>query len=618
MKWRVIDPMSTTGNESIERKVYNALVQADAIILIRPSNPNVAHEAGFAKALGKPLIVLRAETGKKPPSDFGDVEYLDYPANQSCVDGWLRFDRKIKEVLEDLKKNKLSASACLLRKRANKISTDANQLIDNDKCNYVIMRMVSGWFGKISTEVQNSASVALRISPDYYSSCMSALHDFDDVQIKAIADLTIKLEEWKGQSTALWKGVRERIFHIDWEDIFNQQKLEEHIDTLRENEPGWQQHSCEVYLITTRESVEKIRHPHPLGPDSTGRHLLIIDSGIVGGYIKENGTDKLVLLAADRELCIDSAKYYSRLRSLSVRVSQTHIRNVRTSWLQAHKIGQWQEQWDRGVEQRNYDYFNDYDRHIRCWIPRYDFFIQECKEQVQQEILRTFRFSGNPISVLEIGYGTGSLTSEIVSWIMRLNAPLYELGSQDGDPKQFIAVSKYFGIDRSTEMRRLASARLDARGVRIQQCVSVELTTMEFRANSRNRFGKKLHVIFGTLVFHFILGENPSEGRIVEILKNISNNWLDDGGSLVLADVFFREGQQQEQLESWRKYMEYIGLTAEHIDAFFVSNKDMTTAPTVESFEKAANKAGFKMFDRQSGLFEHPFEVIVLKKQNGG
>lgn len=64
---------------SIFPSIQRAIELADAVIVdVTETNPNVMYEAGFASALGKPLLPMVQRSVKRVPSDMGNRFYVVY------------------------------------------------------------------------------------------------------------------------------------------------------------------------------------------------------------------------------------------------------------------------------------------------------------------------------------------------------------------------------------------------------------------------------------------------------------------------------------------------------------------------------------------------------------
>lgn len=354
-----------------------------------------------------------------------------------------------------------------------------------------------------------------------------------------------------------------------------------------------------------------------MGASARGRHLLLIEPDLVGGYVSGRGREVLTLKTVSRLGFAIATEYYERLKAPAVPVLPGAEAELKRTWLKRHRIGEWDDSWD-APELRDARYFDDYDRHIRCWVPPYDKMIGDCAAFVQQEIVRTYRARDRAVRLLELGYGTGGLTVNVARWIANLHDPFLVLRDYPAG-EQTPPVGLYYGIDRARQMKALAENALDeSLGDRYKASIDLRLVTQEFRANTRRGNRPRFDVIFGSLILHFILGNEP-ERVVGELFRNLNDDWLEDGGSVVFADVVFSEDRsiKAEQLAHWRRLMMDSGMEEELVDGFLGKNPDMTSALSFEALQRGASAGGLdgapERYAVGSGVT--PFEIVVFRKR---
>jgi SAM-dependent methyltransferase len=354
-----------------------------------------------------------------------------------------------------------------------------------------------------------------------------------------------------------------------------------------------------------------------LGASARGKHLLLIEPDLVGGYIEERGREVLTVKTVNKFGFGTAKNYYNRLKGLAVPVQPDAEADLKRAWLKRHRIGEWDARWD-APEHRDVRYFDDYDRHIRCWVPLYDKMIGDCAAFVQQEVVRIYRARGRAVNLLELGYGTGGLTVNVARWVVNLHEPFLVLEGHPAGVKQMKPVAWYYGIDRAPQMKRLAEIALDENlGDRYQAAIAIRLFTEEFRAIANRGNKPKFDVIFGSLILHFILGNSP-EDVVGDLFRNLNDEWLEEGGSLVFADVVFSEdhNRKTQQLTHWRRSMVGSGMEEELVDRFLAENPDMTSALSFEALHGGASAAGLGgAHERYAvGSEATPFEIVVFRK----
>src|SRR5262249_46380198 len=120
-RWTILDAMNPEPGNSIRDKVERTLWDADACFIeVTTSSPNIMFEAGFARALGYPPLLLytpaaHTDSSLKPyfrfiglskdrplTADFGDIEYVPYPDTLADAKKWRAFEQRLKEALDML------------------------------------------------------------------------------------------------------------------------------------------------------------------------------------------------------------------------------------------------------------------------------------------------------------------------------------------------------------------------------------------------------------------------------------------------------------------------------------------------------------------------------------
>lgn len=458
-----------------------------------------------------------------------------------------------------------------------------------------LLNMLGGFLVQLSEEIaQNS----IEIAPKYYSSCFSTLNDLNITNIYAIADLSADLENWDAGHPTLWKGVKKRLFHMQWEDMYNKE-LDLLMEGLKQDSAEIVNSQCNISLITSRETAQ-ISHRHPLtDKHEIGKHLLIIGDKLIGGYIKAPDGDKLYLQAAN-EIDVRAAKdFFNKLNNNAVPISPDMTANdIRAKWLEKFSIGLWDPEWN-GSQERDDRYVMEYDRHIHCWIPDYAMLIDKCYLVVRTELDKISRANERPINILELGCGTGSLTAKIAQWAINLD----ELSESP--------IQSYLIVDQSSKMITLAKNRLNqACKYGYEKFTSFE--QLKFTAESENNYGKKYNLIFGSLVFHFLLGKVWSDQKIVDTFEQLQNEWLTDNGCVIFADIFFTKRNKELEQAYWKEHMTQFGMSSQAIDVFLKNNQDMVNAPTYEKLTGIlANKKSYAEII-PTPIYGNPFNIVKI------
>jgi SAM-dependent methyltransferase len=608
--WRVLDPMIEPGVGTIKEKVERALRDADACIVeVTTSVPNVMFETGFSRSLGLPIVFLVDPTSfsqsqleayfefigvdRRNPlaTDLGGAEYLEYPGQLGDQDAWNAFGRKLEGVLERVGQELVPESR-LLRRSCGRILVGALRTLDHNPKGHPLMRFLGGWHQLLADAFEKGGDAVFQIDSGYYQSCLKAFGDESRRQVRAVADLTDETERfWDSNPDPLETSVRERIFLTDWRSFFDDGMLTELTKLLDRQRARY-----EVRVGHTDKPWNGQRHP--LGDAGAGQHLLLMEPDLVGGYVKE-GAARHVRVERSAAKYAEAGHRYRELRDATVLFQRGWSPlELRRHWLDEHAIGAWKPEWD-GMRGPGPDYYGQYDRHIRCWIPDYERLVKHCADLTTGELAARMRETDRPLTVLEIGYGTGALTRYLLEWIRHLNRPLEGLGAR--------IVERYLGVDRSDVMQTITMSRLANRGVDARFCTGT--APGDWPPGAR-----RYDVVCGSLVFHDMVGG----GRLPDVLRAFKDV-LASRGRLVFLDVFFDEEPHRARgLSFWKRWMQEFGLRDSEIDAFFSGNQDMLNSVSATELRDAARAAGFDSPEFRSvpGIRqESPFRVAVLRKQ---
>jgi hypothetical protein len=344
---------------------------------------------------------------------------------------------------------------------------------------------------------------------------------------------------------------------------------------------------------------------HPIGPDAVGQHLLLVEPDVVGGYRNKRGRGggRQLVVQRDALQYATGVQFYNSIKQRAVLFDpNARVTDLRRELLARTGIGRWDPEWTSETEYRSPDYFDLYDRHIRCWIPLYNQMISDCASNVSREVLRIYSSSKRPVDLLEVGYGTGSLTLRLLPWIENINRPFSELDHPG-------PVHRYRGVDRAERMTRHAREvvepdRRPHLDIRLQRGVAWESIPPH-----------RYDVVFGSLVMHFLTGPDPTEETIDRFFANC-NEYTAEESSLVFADAFGAddESQSARRVENWRQWMISHGMSPSDVETFLEGNSDMTKAASTRRLKAAAGRHGFRCDIHWVGRKDLPFEIIVLRK----
>ena len=276
--------------------------------------------------------------------------------------------------------------------------------------------------------------------------------------------------------------------------------------------------------------------------------------------------------------------YYEAVKAKAVRLEATHdVVDLKRAWLTSKRIGEWDVAWTQQTERRPLRYFSRYDQHIRCWIPHYEEFIRECAAIVAREILRVHEVSNRRVRLLELGYGTGSLTAKVAQWCSELGRPFQEYG-------KFAPVNYYDAVDRADQMFKISDETLK----RLDGLRRVELHKQT--AWREVKVGDPYDVIFGSLITHFMIDRASTDNGPDAFFAACASR-LQPHGTLVFADSFAppSEAEAKAAADQWRNWMVSNGLPEQYADDFLAGNQDMLEACPIEELEPIAERHGFEL-----------------------
>lgn len=451
--------------------------------------------------------------------------------------------------------------------------------------------LFQSWLGQLKDEITHSGNV-FDIHSNYYEKCIVQLQPDE---IFAIADLSDPIEQfWFENENPIGTRVKQRIFLLDWNIFFDKVRLERFVNIFKANK--------KYYNICIGHVPIKYGNQLNLFPSRIGHHLLIGPPFLVGGYIKKNN-QILLRMVRDKSTHEQAKEYYNYFLEHSIEYNENWTADdFRKEWIKHNKIGLWQNSWGDIVEERSPDYFINYDLHIRCWIPRYNDFIQGCFELIRHYTIDRFRNSPNKkIRILEIGYGTGALAEKIISWIHQFDKPLEDSANS----------ISYYGIDPAKEEMLSNSNYHIENSDRKYFLSGTAFNVIPEKLKSQIPFD----IICASLVLHDLNTDKP-EKVFPEQLKKF-NSLLPIGGVIIIADLFGTENKKEHQIrfEYWTKFLK-SNLSEEATNTFLTNNNDMVNCITEEKVHHYANLNNYKVefTPLKKGERVSPFKYLILTK----
>lgn len=592
---------------NIGKEIEDQIRSCDLVILESSTGrPNTAFEVGYARYPDLPIVVLKQEGSRDLPEDYGAPKYLLYPNDKDKEPLFKRFEADLRALLDTLEAGTMSAGHRGLRRALSTIVSSVQQMIDHHLEDHSHLYLAQGWVNKLAADIRDGGPSTINADADHYVHMFSALQQRVDFRFRAIADLTDDTEHfWEvGHPEPMSNAGSERIFLIDWRLFFErEQELSGYLDnwcSYLQSNPDYK-----IYVAAKDDLEPHVRHP--FGREAVGLHLLLVEPGTsFGGYRRRDdfGERRMFCMVKD-EMRYEAAQiFYNAALNKAVRVKPSDdFVSLKREWLINLRIGHWDAAWTHQTERRPPTYFDHYDRHVRCWVPSYDELIKECAAMVAREILRVRQRAGKPVNLLEIGYGTGSLTAQVEPWIRHLSTPFEEIG--DLPP-----VENYYAVDRADRMRAIARSKL---GWPVTSWVRL----LKQSAWKEVRADLECDVVFGSLVTHFMLDrtdQSSAEEFFAECARRVR-----DGGSLVFADSFGAGPltSTERNRAEWREWMVRTGLSEEYADNFLDGNQDMVGAFPVDELAQVAARHGFTLTEERTPGLAATFKVVVFQHASG-
>lgn len=568
---------------SIGTKVQELIRRSDLVFLEASTNrANIAFEAGLATGLRIPQIVLKQVGSGQLPEDYGAPEYLDYPENVDDEVGFRQFKVNLETLLTELERTVLNPSQRAARRSRLRLDDRLAEFFAAYQTDHPFPYLLSGRMDAFTEELEEGGTARLVTDSDYYETSFDKLRLWEGGTVRAIADLTDDTEAfWMPEHPDTMSAhVSERIFLLDWKLFFDgEELLARHIEGWRRHKERYQGRKYDIY-IATKDGSDR---GHPLSSPAIAQHLLVMEPDSIGGYRRKPGTQRRQLITERNERRYEHAlDYYQAIRDRSVLFDPDHTSSdIKREWLAVNRLGRWGENWSGRTENREPEYFTNYDKHIRCWIPSYDKLLRDTAALIEQEILRIWGLARRPLNLLELGYGTGNLTTRLITWIRTFHEAFTDPGAE-------APVGRYIGIDRAPRMMRTARTAFQDGSSQLQPRLTSGRAWQDVSESWKH------DLIFGTLSMHFLLGTEPSQKKLDDFFTQCARR-LNENGSVVVADVFRpdREERTAQTIERWRAWMVENGMSTASAEAYLLGNSDMVRSAVVEDLVEAGRRNGF-------------------------
>lgn len=620
--WEPVDPMVESAAGRLYQKIFTAIASCDLLVAeVTTHAPNVMLEVGFAMGLQIPTILLVGQSDATPvddasfwqgyfarfgirpdkplPSDIGDIEWQPYPSALPIASLRNQWGNHLKGLLDNLDKDVLSQKQVSARRLRNALQQRLQQAVSAHSADSSLHALVAHLCEVLHHDIPLTAG-KLRLRSHHYSSFLPILASWHH-PTTAVADLTDDTERfWWNSPEPRLARVSERVFLLSRAQMMDLAQLSEVVKRVLRPQAS-------VYTVraSDTESFDAVDYPL-FGRNTLGRNMLLLPPSIVAGYtMHTNGSEdpyKVVLFDEDPARFVAATQAFEQLNECAVPVTpQTDATSLRAAWLKQHGMGRWREDWGP-VETRDPSYFSNYSQHIRVWIPSFDATIDLTGNLVMRACAQLMRSESRSLRLLEVGYGTGELTTRILRWVTSVNAPLAHLKAKP-------LISSYVGVDRSPQMQ--AAAERAVRAIPHANCRLLVHEVAPFLSDSSEE--SDFDIIFGTLVLHDILeAQTPTE--VLDFLR-LCRSRLRPGGSCFFADSFFSpaDPQRADELETWREHMRSHGLLDSDIDTFLSCNREMLAMPDTSALEALATEAGFSRTVVRNTLPKSAFRIVEMR-----
>ncbi len=610
------------GIDGICKKVDENLVRSNALIAeCSTSSPNVMFEIGYARAMRYPMVILMNSEafddpeledyfeflglhGDKPlPADLGDVEFLLYSQDITTPGGKEEFKQRLRNSL-DLIRKALPPGIQILQEGRKKLD-DRISLLNKDNhelSDPPLLRLLGGWLNQIMGELDIDGNSGFLVHSNYYRSCFKLFSDNERHRAVAIADHSDSVEDsWVRSPNQTQMSVGERIFMVSGEEFFSDSRLEELFH-------GIQQHIEQADNESYQVRIAWSEHPglpnKSIFANSTGRDLLVIDPDLVGGYETIEGTPFLRIVQSSN-LHIEATKFYQEVRKRSFKFDKgmTSVSDLRAKWFAKDGIGEWGDNWS--FDFRDNQYYNFYDWHIRSWVPEYDQFIEHTGNKVIEALWNQRGQNQKTGAVLEIGCGTGALSSSLFNKIYL-----------DDRSRSEELCRKLVFIDKSQEM--LDRAKKTVWKPETASFVKFERATAFDGLPASITQHAPFSIICSSLVLSHIL-QDKIEINFKKMLNDCAE-LLTPNGVLVFADALVPNPEMKEKSEAWWKtWMKQNGLAPNAVDLFIEKNQEMLETITKKQLDLICPAHGFLRpnIHLVPGSTENsPFRILTIRRCN--
>lgn len=616
--FEIVDPIRAPirENSEISEDVIAGIRQSDTMFVIQyPPVLNTALEPGFAWALGIPIFHWLPEEYRRPsqekeglqayldylfedgkirlPSDFGDSRYRLFPGDIATNNkSALTFKEQIHTCLNELVNGPLSEHSIHARRSFRDAMSAATKLLRDHASSPALCWVLNSLMRQQQRYLEQDGNKKFVVDESIYPTFLTVLNEHPETakQVIAVADINSKIEHF-WENGGIKHVVGARIFRLPWATFFDETDLERFLSFARD--------LASNYPVYVTDSDTRETYLRRLRSGISGDFVVL--ENVVGCYERDDRFNSMKLVIEyDKELSDDLRQEFDRTRSFSVQLdTSSRAEMVRKEWIKKRNIGVWSDHYTGG-DHRDARYYENYDKHIRVWIPNY----KELCARVGGTIIKhlTPRVLEGKAIVGEIGVGTGAVTEIVARWCDAL--------SKAG----FRPLARYVGIDAAEKMCEAGKSAISKFNEHGRFKITCGLDFHGLRSAVER--GVKYDLICGSLILHYLL-EAPEKAeewaRFITQLDEI----LSPTGIAIFGGCYFNDSidKRTEQLAWWERRMKRNGLEDEVIEKFISGNREMCNMPSPECIGAYAGgmfAASFERLDHHS----NPFGVLVLERKS--
>jgi hypothetical protein len=368
----------------------------------------------------------------------------------------------------------------------------------------------------------------------------------------------------------------------------------------------------------TEQLRSELIHASPVRSRLKGLNRFYAGDNVVGGYAA--GRDDQVRLLAFNGTN-DTTSIYAKERRILATIDAKKKTAPRdraddltalASWIYSNVLSK--RPVEAILQDRNGpDYANGYDADIVRVTPGYFSQLDMLTAEAKKALVELYSpFSGQSrrnVRVLEMGFGTGTLTGRLIRMCIDFEAQIRN--DQQRHERPSIDIE---GWDANPHMAEIARERF------ADAARQPDLREFEFEPSDVDYVGEPYDLVIGSLFSHYWADARPDRSmrRVAELpqfrefLSSIQKNLLAPGGFALFLDAFYTPNRRPAEQAAWRDYLATEAGPPEIADTYLRSNAWQYWAPSADLVEAVATGLGFTVWWRDA-VADYPFKILVLR-----